>query len=159
LNKKELFKKIIEVIEAELDVAMHAAATAREDATNEESKPENEYDTRALEASYVASGQSKRVAELEEALYMFKHFDIKKFGPADLIGPSALVKVEHNGKVQNLLLMGMGGGVRVVIDGTMVQVVSPNSPLGQNLAGLKLGESFIIDVGERELEYEIVGLE
>ena len=40
-----------------------------EAATNEESKAENKYDTRGLEASYMAQAQSLRVSELKKDHY------------------------------------------------------------------------------------------
>ncbi len=63
-------------------ILKEAALATYEAATHEESKPENEYDTRGLEASYLAGAQAKRTAEIEELLIILKHLDVKKIHSA-----------------------------------------------------------------------------
>ena len=66
MDKRKIIEAIRRQLEKDLNVLKEAALIAYEAATNEESKPENEYDTRALEASYIAGAQAKRAGELEE---------------------------------------------------------------------------------------------
>ena len=65
VNKQSLVKKIIARLTGELELYAKAAHAAHAEATHEQSKAENKYDTRGLEASYLARGQSKQAAELE----------------------------------------------------------------------------------------------
>jgi hypothetical protein len=156
LDKKKVIDAIVDQIEKELEVAINAAKVAHQDATNEESKPENEYDTRALEASYVARGQAQRVAELKEALYDFKHIALQKFNSDSAITATALIDVECDDKKNTLFFMPKGGGIAVVVDGIRVQVVTPSTPLGEALLQTKKGDLVTVDLGKTEKEYEII---
>ncbi len=156
LSKAKILAALIEELERELAVAIQAAKVAHDDATNEESKPENEYDTRALEASYVARGQAKRVAEIKEALFDFKNTELKAFSDTDLIKATALVEVESSGKKSILFFMPKGGGFSVNVDGARVQVVTPSTPLGEALLQTKRGDSVVVELGDSEREYEIL---
>ncbi|WII72594.1 hypothetical protein QJS83_01755 [Bdellovibrio sp. 22V] len=153
-------KKLVEVIRTQLEqdiVVLKAAALATyEAATHEESKPENEYDTRGLEASYLAGAQAKRIAEIEELLVILKHLDVKNFGPNDKITSSALVEVESNGKTNFFFILAKGGGVSVKFEGRTVQIITPNSPLGEALLDQKEGGSAVVENGDQFREYDII---
>ena len=156
LDKNKVLESLIAQTEKELEVAIHAAKVAHQDATNEESRPENEYDTRALEASYVARGQAQRVADLKEALYDFKHITMKDFGAASPITATAVIEVECEDKRHLLFFLPKGGGASVMVDQERVQIVTPNTPLGQALLQMKKGDSVIVDLAKTEKEYEIL---
>jgi transcription elongation GreA/GreB family factor len=156
IDKKKVVIAIILEIEKELQVAINAAKSAHEDATNEESKPENEYDTRALEASYVARGQAKRVTELQEALFKYKNLELKDFAENDPIAATALIEVECLGKKMTLFYMSVGGGFSIVVDGLKIQVVTPSTPLGESLLQMRAGDSVFVELGKSEREYEIL---
>ena len=68
INKKELIQKLILSLEEELLALKTAAQATYQAATHEESKPENEYDTFALEASYLAGAQAKRAGQIDEII-------------------------------------------------------------------------------------------
>jgi hypothetical protein len=156
LNKEEIFAAIIQALEEELRIAVSAARTAATDATNEESKPENKYDTRALEASYLARGQAQRVADLKEALFGFRRLDLKKFTDNDSISSTALVELLSEGKKQILFFAAAGGGTQVQYRGTKIQVITPATPLGQAVLRSKVGENIFVKVGKSEREFEIL---
>lgn len=149
------------IIQLEEDlVAMKAAALANhEAATNEESKPENEYDTRGLEASYIAGAQAKRAAEIDEVLSLFKNLPFKTFGEDDPIRATALVKVKMGTQNKHLLLFPKGGGVQVQFQGQTVQIVTPASSLGQALLGLCAGDTAEFESSGRASECEIISVQ
>lgn len=155
-------KKLIEVIRAQLmddlAIAKQAALATYEAATHEESKPENEYDTRGLEASYLAGAQAKRIAEIEELLVILKHVDIKQFGENDKINATALVEVELNGKHNFFFILSKGGGVNVKFEGHTIQIITPSSPLGEALQDLKKGACAVVENGDNFREYEIINV-
>lgn len=158
MNKKDLIEAIRIQLESDKAVLIEAAKATYEAATHEESKPENEYDTRGLEASYLAGAQAKRIAEIEELLVICKHLDIKTFGSNDKINSSALVEVEHNGKHNFLFILPKGGGVHVSFEGKNIQIITPNSPLGEALQGLKEGDVAVVETGDQVREYEILNV-
>src|SRR4051794_21630371 len=66
--KRALVAALLAKLDEELANMRRAAKDAREAATHEEAKPENDKDTRALEASYLAGAQAARVRDLEGAV-------------------------------------------------------------------------------------------
>lgn len=98
MDKQLIIEAIRENITKEITNLKEVVKATIEGVTNEESKPENEYDTRGLEATYLARGQNQRIADLEEVLLMLRHINLKNFGPHDGISNTALVEIEFNGK-------------------------------------------------------------
>ena len=119
-----------------------AAYDAAHAATHEEAKPENDKDTRALEASYLAAGQAERVRELEGAAKLLGSFELRDIGKTTPISSSAVITLEDAEGVRSTFFMAPhGGGVRLEVEGGgHVQVVTPQSPLGAALLGRTHGE-------------------
>src|ERR1035437_3525695 len=98
MNKRALIKKILAQLTAELEVSFRAAHAAHAEATHEQNKAEHKYDTRGLEASYLAHGQSRQAAELEAAIGEFEKLNPRPFADSEAIGLGALVELEHGGE-------------------------------------------------------------
>lgn len=158
IDKLELVKALREHLEKELEVLKAAALATYEAATHEESKPENEYDTRGLEAAYLAGAQAKRAGEIEELLSICKFIEVKKFSDEAVISATALVEVEHLGKISYVFVMPKGGGVNFKFAGHTIQIVTPHSPLGEALVGLRVGDVASIEVSNVAREYEILSI-
>jgi transcription elongation GreA/GreB family factor len=158
LNKAKLIEVIIKQLEQDLIRLKEAARATYEAATHEESKPENEYDTRGLEASYLAGAQAQRVAETEELIFIFKQLKVQDFKPDHAIASTSLVEVEYNDKRSFVLIMSKGGGLALSFEGKPVQVVTPVSPLGEALMGLTAGDFAAVEVGNKTREYEIISV-
>ncbi len=159
MNKQTLVKAVCEKLEVDLKLLQEAARATYDAATNEESKPENEYDTRALEASYLAGAQAKRVGELEELLFVFKNIEIKSFKNSDSILSTALVEIESDEKRSFVFLMSKGGGIQLSIGTMPVQIITPHSPLGEALLGLKVGDVAVVEGAKKILEYEVISVQ
>jgi len=92
-SKQALRDELARVLAADLDVRERAHRAAREGATHEEAKPENDKDTRALEQSYLARGEALRIEELRAGLAdvsarlgeQAKRLDDASLAPAPLI--------------------------------------------------------------------------
>lgn len=158
MDKKKLVETIIAQLNADMAIAKAAALATYEAATHEESKPENEYDTRGLEASYLAGAQAKRIAEIEELLVICKHLNLKDFGPDDKINVTAVVELELNGKHNFYFIMPKGGGVSVSFEGKTIQIITANTPVGEALQDLKQGDVAVVENGAQVREYEIVNV-
>lgn len=158
MNKKALIQYITRQISDELTAITQAAKNTYDIATHEDNKPENKYDTRGLEASYLAGAQAKRVADMKEVLAIFENLPIKDFSNNSSIERTALVEVQHNDKVSFVLIMPKGGGQSVVFEGQAVQVITAESPLGQALMGRKVGDEIEVQTGPVLREYEILSI-
>src|SRR3954451_22195157 len=97
MDKRRLVDTIQIHLAEELATLMQAAKAAHEAATHEESKAEDQHDTRGLEASYLAGAQAQRAAELHAQLLMWKHLPVREYGSNDVACPAALVELEFQG--------------------------------------------------------------
>jgi transcription elongation GreA/GreB family factor len=140
-RKRSLLASLVAHVEGEIATMRKAAYDAAEAATHAEAKPENDKDTRALEASYLAAGQAERVRVLETALKHLTGLDLKDIGTTTPICASAIVTLEDDEGVRTMFFMSPhGGGVRLELEGQPVQVVTPQSPLGKALLGRLHGD-------------------
>jgi transcription elongation GreA/GreB family factor len=140
MNKKTLIKKILDQLTSELEIYFKAAASARADATHEQSKAEGKYDTRGLEASYLARGQSRQALEVQESIAAFEKLVPRKFRSGEPIDLGALVELQQ-GKETLLYFVGpRAGGTEVIHDQREVLVITPQSPLGEQLMGRREGD-------------------
>jgi len=140
MNKRLLKKKIVARLTEELETYLRAARASRAEATHEQSRAENKYDTRGLEASYLAKGQSRQVAELESAIATFEKMEIKNFTEGSGIEVGAVVTVEHRGEKTTYFIATKAGGTEVIYDRNEVLVITPQSPLGEQLMEKKQGD-------------------
>lgn len=158
MNKKKLVEAITRQIAAELSAITQAAKNTYDVATHEDNKPENKYDTRGLEASYLAGAQAKRVNEMKDVLAIFENLPLKEFTSVNAIATTALIEVSHEDKLSFVLIMPKGGGQSTVFEGQTVQVITAESPLGRGLIGRKVGDLVEIETGTKRREYEILSL-
>lgn len=159
LDKAALVQKIQTELQASFEILKAAALATYEDATHEESKPENEYDTRGLEASYLAGAQGKRLAEIEEVFAMYKFLKLRTLTVKDAIQLSALIEAKHNEKTLYIFLVPKGGGMTVAFDGLNIQIVASSSPLGESLLGLHVDDVAVVESPVRTLEYDIISIQ
>jgi hypothetical protein len=68
MDKAALQKAILAELRSELTLLTDAANTARDEATNEESRAEDKYDMRSQSAAYLAAGQAKLAGEIADAI-------------------------------------------------------------------------------------------
>lgn len=159
MNKRALIQKIVAQLTSELGVYFRAAQNSRAEATHEQSKAESKYDTRGLEASYLARGQSKQAAELEASIKEFEKLEVRKFAGGDGIGVGALVELEVGGETSFYFIGPRAGGTEVVQDKKEVLVITPQSPLGAQLIEKKAGEHPQLLLAGRKQAGRIVSVE
>ena len=147
MNKRAIIQKITAKLVGELEVYFRAAQFSRAEATHESNKAENKYDTRGLEASYLARGQSKQAAELEAAIAEYEKLGVRKFTAGDAIAVGALVELEHGGESSIYFVGPRAGGTEVIHDRKEILVITPQSPLGEQLMGKKTGEQPQLNLG------------
>lgn len=159
MNKNSIIKVFINELEREFQTIAKSAMDAREEATSEETKPENEYDTRGLEASYLAGAQAKRANEIKDQIQKMRLLNPKDYTNGQPVGPTALVEAEIDGsEKRNFFMIPFEGGKPIEVDGQTVIVLSLNSPLGQELNNQKVGHAFSLKVKDNEREYEILSI-
>lgn len=159
MNKRALIKKIVAKLVEELETYFRAAQFSRAEATHESSKAENKYDTRGLEASYLARGQSKQAAELKSAIAEFEKLPVKKFAADEPVDLGALVELQHGGECSCYFIGPRAGGTEIVHDKREILVITPQSPLGAQLVGKRAGEPLQLTIGGGKQSAKIVSVE
>ncbi|HEY5376382.1 MAG TPA: GreA/GreB family elongation factor [Polyangiaceae bacterium] len=139
-DKREILKLLLLHVSADLQTMSAAQRAVVDGATHEENKPENDKDTRALEQSYLARGQAQRVVELQSAVNQLKAMELRDFSRGVPIALGALVAVEDDRETVHYFLAPAGGGLRLLLAGREVRVVTPQSPIGQALIGKRQGD-------------------
>lgn len=159
IDKQAVFEAVKRQLEADLQRAQKRARDAADGATHEENRAEGDKDMRATEASYVARGQAGRASEMEEAFVRVSALELLRFKPGARIAISALIELLHDGKTLHYFLIPAAGGERVMVDGTEIQTLTPQSPLGRALLGASEGDEAELPArqpGELPRVYEIV---
>ncbi len=159
MNKRALIKKIVARLTEELQIYFRAANASRAEATHEQNKAEDKYDTRGLEASYLARGQSKQAAEIESAIAEFEKLGARRFADGEAIGIGALMELEHGGEHSFYFIGPRAGGTEVVHDKREILVITPQSPLGEQLLGRKQGDQPQLTFGGVKQTARIVSVE
>ena len=157
-DKAALVRQIIAQLDAELEGYARSARTAHAEATHEQSKAENKYDTRGLEASYLAHGQSRLVAATQQARQEFAALALRDFSPHDPVELGALVEIEGSGGRSVYFIGPRAGGTEVVLAKREVLVITPESPLGQELLGKKQGDCWQLALGGARGKYRVLSV-
>jgi len=159
VNKRAIVKKIVAKLAGELELYFRAAQFARAEATHEQNKAENKYDTRGLEASYLARGQSRQAAELEAAITEFEKLNTKPVENGAVIGLGTLIELEHGGEKTFYFLGPRAGGTEVIHDRKEILVITPQSPLGEQLMGKKQDDQPQLTFGGAKQTAKIISVE
>jgi transcription elongation GreA/GreB family factor len=141
MTKEQIVQEIIAALDADLALFSSAAKTAHAAATHAECLPDNKYDTTALEASYIAQGQANRAQEIRVALESYRTLALKDFDDETPIRLTALVTLENGeGTVKQVFIGPLAGGMKITDGSEEVVVITPGSPLGRSLLGLRCGD-------------------
>ena len=156
MTKRLVIQKIIETLQSEMETYVRAAKFSHAEATAEENRAENKYDTRGLEASYLAAGQANKIVEIRESIAAFDALRGRKFNEADGIDVGALIEISQDGERAHYFIGPSAGGIEIEIGGTEVLVITPQSPLGSQLKGAKQGAKIKINLADRKQLVEIL---
>ncbi len=158
--KNKLYKLIVQELTLLLETAQQAANQAYETATNGQTVAENKYDTFGLEASYLAAGQSKRVAQCANDLKVFQALGMSVFDKDDKIDLFALVTIEDEQKtIHHYFMSPVSGGVKIQCDDLGIILITPASPLGKALFGLYTDDEFELLVAGSKHQYLVLRVE
>jgi transcription elongation GreA/GreB family factor len=156
MNKAQLVKQIIVSLTESLDVLEKAARASHEEATHESSKAESKYDTRGLEAAYLAGGQARQAKEILDSIKAYEALVTRDFASSEPIGLTALVELDADGTHSTYFIGPRNGGLEITHRRKEIIVITPRSPLGQNLVGRKAGQRWAAKLGGSTVKYHIV---
>ncbi|HWQ90258.1 MAG TPA: transcription elongation factor GreAB, partial [Clostridia bacterium] len=153
MDKKHVLKQIIARLGENLAMLEKAARASHAEATHESSKAESKYDTRGLEAAYLAGGQARQAREILDSIELYQDLSLKSFHAHDPIDLTALVELETDGAPSSFFIGPKNGGLEFECEGTEVTVITPQSPLGANLMGKQAGARWTARLGASTVKY------
>lgn len=154
IDKKLIINDLVARLQKELKEVEEAAASARELATHSESKQEGKYDTRSIEAGYLAGAQAKRAEEIKLDIQMLEDLDIES--KPDQLQLGSLGLIRHNKAEKFYFLSSTAGGTIVDVNGQGILIISVFSPIGDAAIGMKVGESFEVETPREIREYKVL---
>lgn len=157
MEKQKILEHLKKNIQQELDKAKNAYQTSHGHATDNELKADGKYDTRAIEAGYLAGAQKKRVEELEQEVKLLDEIDLSHTN--DQVSVGSLVGLSYNNLEKKYFISSTSGGSMFNIDGEIILIISAFSPLGVEAIGLKKGDTFEVQVKNQDREYTITSID
>jgi len=155
MNKNAVIDQLIKHIQDEIEHASSAAKDAFEYATDQDSKSEGKYDTRSLEASYLAGGQAQKAREWKDAHdeYIQLKTRILLEPPTQQAGLGSLIESrdQQSGESEWFFIGPSAGGFSVDDDGHTITAINLHSPLGMAIASHITGDTIELANG-RKLE-------
>ncbi|HRJ71685.1 MAG TPA: hypothetical protein PLS03_05640 [Terrimicrobiaceae bacterium] len=140
MNKSLIIQAIREALREEFETFQNSSKTTRAAGNDAESKSEGKYDTRSIEENYLADGLARQALAAAEAAQAYEHLPAGTFGADAPIDVGALIRLEFPDESSWFFLGPAGGGIEVTCDDVAVTVITPESPLGSQLLGRKLGD-------------------
>jgi transcription elongation GreA/GreB family factor len=159
MNKYQLIKQIITSLAESLTVLERAARASHAEATDESSKAESKYDTRGLEAAYLAGGQARQAREILDSIRIYESLAVKNFAAADEpIELTAIVELDANGTQSTYFIGPRSGGLEIEHARKQITVITPYSPLGQNLMGKRTGHRWAAKAAGSTMKYHVLSV-
>ncbi|MFB0979887.1 MAG: hypothetical protein QMC62_03095 [Alteromonadaceae bacterium] len=159
MNKKQIICDILAHLEHELIAIKNAANNAHLAATDDQSVAETQYDTLAIEASYLAEGQSRRVDQIQQAKQAIEQLVIRDFEEEMPIALGALVQLKKNSKHKQLFFIApAAGGFKGILNGQAYTVITPSSPMAKALIGKFIEDEIALMMGINKQQNEIIAV-
>lgn len=137
-TKATLLEIAREKLASNLDVLRRAVDESHGNTTTgDQSKAEGKYDTRGIEASYLAKGQQEQLNQLVENITKFEALEL--VNEPDQVFVGSIVVVSTDDDERNFLILPAGGGLSIDIDNDPYLIITPNSPIGEALLGKEIG--------------------
>ena len=142
MTKSHFLDQILAQLEAEFAMQSKAAQLAHDEAISEESRPESKYDTHGQEAAYLAEGQARLAGEAGESINAYRNCEFPDYQQTDPISIGALIEISSPEQTTRFLLGPKAGGLELTdLENNPVNLITPQSPLGRQLIGKRVGGS------------------
>jgi hypothetical protein len=140
VNKAAILEAIVDTLRGDFDTLQSTSQKTRSAGNDEESKSEGKYDTRSTEDNYLADGLARQAHAAAQAAAAYGKLVAQAFSPGTPIDIGALVQLDLKDETHWFFLGPAGGGIEVNRDGLAVTVLTPESSLGRQLIGRKVGD-------------------
>jgi transcription elongation GreA/GreB family factor len=153
-SKQSIINELKNKITLELQAAQAAYDSVKSYATDQEIKAESKYDTRGIEAGYLAGAQKKRVDELNLELNLLEEISLDHH--PDSVAVGSVVQLETNDVTKLYFISSTSGGSVLRFQDQVVLVISAFSPIGSQVIGLQTGDVFDVEVSGGTRDYKVI---
>ncbi len=154
-DKQEVIDYITEVVETTLKQTKAAFERSRQDSIEAESRMQSRYDTQGIEAAYLADAFAMKIPNLKKQLYVISTLKIPNnngtIGLCSIVG----IKEMESNKASNYIIMPAGGGEEIKYKGICFTVLTPHAPRGFAMIGKQEGDTFKLEIDNKNIEYMI----
>lgn len=158
MDKKTIKETLLNRLNNEIAGFSEIASSTKDYANSESVKSDGKYDTRGVEAGYLAGAQLKRLEELKLEKKLIEDIELQSFSSNDEIKIGALLEIEFNNTKKKYFLSSTAGGSMLKINEEVILVISVFSPIGAEVVGLKSKDEFEIDFKGEIRSYKIVSV-
>lgn len=152
MNKTSLIHSIKAHLQTELAILLQAAELAHAAAVDEQSIAETQYDTLAIEAGYLAEGQSKRALAIQAEIKTLELLTIRDFNESTPINLGALVQLSHDESKQHwFFILPVAAGYKGEFNEHSYTVITPQSPMGKALINQYQDDDINLLIGTKPL--------
>lgn len=142
--KNQIRNIIILKIKDELSKLKEASVNTRKYSQSDDLKSEGKYDTRAVEAKYLAEAQEVRVKQLENELNIIMSFKPLKLKTVQI---GSIVEFQN----QLHFIVPISGQGKFTIEGMSVKTVSHKTEIFDVIKDLEKGDDFEHPISAKEL--------
>ena len=135
--KKQIIDELLSIVNLDLVAAKESAQSTKSLASSEEFKAESKWDTRGIEAGYLAGAQERRIREIELEILSLNNLK-NNLLIRESIGIGSLV----NTSTGFYFITPLTGGIKLKLEQKLIRVVSAASPIAKSLIN---DEAEIID--------------
>jgi transcription elongation GreA/GreB family factor len=150
---------IIAHLHEELTTASAASEQAHASATHSENVADNKYDTLAVEAAYLAHGQSVRITQLQQSIASYRQLmSVRRPDTASIHVGHTVTILDANDKLQRLFIGPSAGGIRLFIDALEILTITPQTPMGKALMGKAVDDEITVAIGANSKYFVVTGI-
>ena len=146
-HKKDIKSLVLGQLKDQQAILFKAVQTAAEATTHTEAKQEGKYDTRAIEASYLAGAQAERLADLDQKIATLERLPVTGNQGAKVKITSLICVEDEDSEKRWYMILPGAAGINITLHSTDVTILSPESKLGTELLGKSLDEEVELSVG------------
>ncbi len=154
-KKRAILAEMIKLLEEQIEILNKSAASAHDEATHADTKQEGKYDTRAIEASYLAGAQYERARQMSTNTSILKSLPLRTFNPDEPIDVGAIVNLKNPRKSACYFILPKVSGLIIDWHGQTITSLTPESQIGDQLLDQFQGDYIDLETPQGTQKYLI----
>ncbi len=158
MKENDLIKnELIKICKQSLNEAKSVSKRSKDSVQTGDLKSDGKYDTRAVEASYLAGAQLKRVQEIEGELELLE--EMRTDLDTLTVSVGSILELELDGKSKKYFLSSARGGSLLEVNNTIYLVISVFSPIGNSVVNQSVGDEVEVELKNGSRIYKILSIQ